>query len=210
METIPQRTRYSTHEEVALRAYRLWQERGCPIGSPEVDWFRAEEEIRSHVAETNLNGWFATQVAYEGVGRAEFTAPQGAAEGPTTITFDKVGGHSVEMFVEKLEFKGQMELGAMQFFSGQRAVKRGANLVVSVGAHLNPCSKLTVKCANGTFLAENKVLYEPQFSFGDGRTAGSGSAFTPSSHNSMKKRRQRQSSGFFRSTTLCRDFSTAI
>ena len=33
-------------EVIAARSYELWQERGCPIGSPEVDWFRAEEELR--------------------------------------------------------------------------------------------------------------------------------------------------------------------
>ena len=32
--------------EIAARAYELWQERGCPIGSSETDWFRAEEELR--------------------------------------------------------------------------------------------------------------------------------------------------------------------
>ena len=29
---------------IAARAYELWIERGCPIGSPEEDWFRAEQE----------------------------------------------------------------------------------------------------------------------------------------------------------------------
>ena len=38
-------TRDNRHEEIALRAYGLWQERGSPIGSPEEDWFRAEQEI---------------------------------------------------------------------------------------------------------------------------------------------------------------------
>jgi len=33
-------------DETAARAYELWCERGCPTGSPEVDWFRAEEELR--------------------------------------------------------------------------------------------------------------------------------------------------------------------
>ena len=45
----PDRTSTSepeNREEIALRAYHLWQERGCPIGSPEEDWFRAEEELR--------------------------------------------------------------------------------------------------------------------------------------------------------------------
>jgi hypothetical protein len=26
-------------------AYGYWQERGSPIGSPEIDWFRAEQQI---------------------------------------------------------------------------------------------------------------------------------------------------------------------
>jgi len=32
-------------DRVTARAYELWQERGCPIGSPEVDWFQAEQEL---------------------------------------------------------------------------------------------------------------------------------------------------------------------
>ena len=35
----------AAHEQIAERAYRLWCERGCPHGSPEIDWFRAEEEL---------------------------------------------------------------------------------------------------------------------------------------------------------------------
>jgi hypothetical protein len=31
--------------EVALLAYRYWQERGCPDGCPEEDWYRAEREL---------------------------------------------------------------------------------------------------------------------------------------------------------------------
>jgi hypothetical protein len=32
--------------EISAVAYELWIQRGCPLGSPEVDWFRAEEELR--------------------------------------------------------------------------------------------------------------------------------------------------------------------
>lgn len=35
-----------TSDEISARAYRCWHERGCPEGSPEVDWQRAEEELR--------------------------------------------------------------------------------------------------------------------------------------------------------------------
>jgi hypothetical protein len=42
---------HDQHEEIALRAYYLWQGRGSPVGSPEEDWFRAEQEICGQDAE---------------------------------------------------------------------------------------------------------------------------------------------------------------
>jgi hypothetical protein len=35
------------HHEIAALAHALWQARGCPEGSPEEDWFRAAEQLRS-------------------------------------------------------------------------------------------------------------------------------------------------------------------
>ena len=32
--------------EIAALAYRLWQDRGCPKGSAEEDWYLAERELR--------------------------------------------------------------------------------------------------------------------------------------------------------------------
>jgi Protein of unknown function (DUF2934) len=34
-----------TEETIQARAYELWQQRGCPEGSPEVDWFAAQNEL---------------------------------------------------------------------------------------------------------------------------------------------------------------------
>jgi hypothetical protein len=34
-------------EEIAALAYELWQARGCPDGSPDEDWYRAVEILRS-------------------------------------------------------------------------------------------------------------------------------------------------------------------
>jgi len=34
-------------DDVAALAYRLWHQRGCPIGSDQEDWFRAEQEIKN-------------------------------------------------------------------------------------------------------------------------------------------------------------------
>jgi hypothetical protein len=31
--------------DIARLAYSLWEARGCPGGSPEEDWFRAEQEL---------------------------------------------------------------------------------------------------------------------------------------------------------------------
>ena len=32
---------------IAARAYECWQKRGCPIGSDQEDWFKAEAELRA-------------------------------------------------------------------------------------------------------------------------------------------------------------------
>ena len=37
----------SVTEQIAALAYALWQERGCPAGTAEEDWFRAEQEIQA-------------------------------------------------------------------------------------------------------------------------------------------------------------------
>jgi len=37
--------------DIAALAYQLWQARGCPEGSPEVDWLEAEEQFRSRTDE---------------------------------------------------------------------------------------------------------------------------------------------------------------
>ena len=42
------------HEFVAKLAYKLWEERGRPLGSPEVDWFAAERAVYSALAASGL------------------------------------------------------------------------------------------------------------------------------------------------------------
>ena len=37
----------ATEQDIAALAYKLWQGRGCPEGSPEEDWLRAAEQLRS-------------------------------------------------------------------------------------------------------------------------------------------------------------------
>ncbi|HEY6345450.1 MAG TPA: DUF2934 domain-containing protein [Bryobacteraceae bacterium] len=41
------------HESVALLAYAIWQDRGCPPGTDVEDWLEAEQQLsRRHVAST--------------------------------------------------------------------------------------------------------------------------------------------------------------
>ena len=41
-------------EFVAKLAYKLWEERGRPMGSPEVDWFAAEQAVYSSLVASGL------------------------------------------------------------------------------------------------------------------------------------------------------------
>lgn len=42
------------HEFVAKLAYQLWEKRGRPLGSPEVDWFAAERAVYSSLEASGL------------------------------------------------------------------------------------------------------------------------------------------------------------
>jgi len=33
-------------EQIALRAYEIWQEQGCPAGRDEENWYQAERELK--------------------------------------------------------------------------------------------------------------------------------------------------------------------
>ncbi|MDQ2841806.1 MAG: DUF2934 domain-containing protein [Acidobacteriota bacterium] len=35
----------SRQADIAQLAYVLWQQRGCPVGSAEVDWLNAEQQL---------------------------------------------------------------------------------------------------------------------------------------------------------------------
>lgn len=41
-------------ELVARQAYKLWEERGRPLGSPEVDWFAAERAVYSALVSSGM------------------------------------------------------------------------------------------------------------------------------------------------------------
>jgi Protein of unknown function (DUF2934) len=41
--------RESRREVVQRLAYQHWEQRGRPLGSPEVDWFAAEDALRTYL-----------------------------------------------------------------------------------------------------------------------------------------------------------------
>jgi hypothetical protein len=51
------------HEEVCQLAFSYWQARGCPKGSPEDDWFRAEHELSSRAVSAPVKRSKAQQMA---------------------------------------------------------------------------------------------------------------------------------------------------
>lgn len=52
-------------ERVYVLAYSLWQERGCPDGSPEIDWYRAERLLQVELGELGRDRTKETKLATE-------------------------------------------------------------------------------------------------------------------------------------------------
>jgi hypothetical protein len=50
LELIPDFSYESRHEFVEKLAYKLWEQRGHPLGSPDVDWFAAEQAVYASLA----------------------------------------------------------------------------------------------------------------------------------------------------------------
>lgn len=69
---------------IRLKAYHLWQERGSPLGSPEVDWFRAEEELTTLDNDTSTKPRIVTVA--EAVGSAV-----GSIAGIVTSAIARIG-----------------------------------------------------------------------------------------------------------------------
>jgi hypothetical protein len=103
-----------------------------------------------------IHSWFTDRLDYEGYGYAEFSDPQGTAEGPIKIQFDESGITSVEMNVEKITPPQSFPL--FIFLSGERPDKNG---FVGWGSNSkgNPCTKLTVNTPEGTFCTVAEVAY---------------------------------------------------
>jgi len=68
---LSQHTQNIVREKIALRAHRLWEERGSPIGSSEEDWFRAEREMRTVKSDMQLQRDVSEELKWDPAVNAE-------------------------------------------------------------------------------------------------------------------------------------------
>jgi hypothetical protein len=54
LELIPDFPYESRYEFVEKLAYRLWEQRGRPLGSPDVDWLAAEQAVYASLVESGM------------------------------------------------------------------------------------------------------------------------------------------------------------
>ena len=52
---------YLAEKFIALRAHEYWVQRGCPLDSADIDWFKAIEDIRGEM--TVASGMTETELA---------------------------------------------------------------------------------------------------------------------------------------------------
>jgi hypothetical protein len=81
---------WERQQRIQLAAYYLWQQRGCPFGAPEVDWFRAEEQLREGINETSPKPTLVTVA--EAVGSALGLVAGHAASVVSLVRSDELAG----------------------------------------------------------------------------------------------------------------------
>jgi hypothetical protein len=54
IELIPDSSYQSRRDFVRELAYRLWEQRGCPLGSADIDWFAAEQEVYTSLVASGM------------------------------------------------------------------------------------------------------------------------------------------------------------
>lgn len=54
LELIPDHMYESRHEFVEKLAYKLWTQRGRPLGSPDADWFAAEQAVYASLVASGM------------------------------------------------------------------------------------------------------------------------------------------------------------
>src|SRR5438874_2128979 len=104
--------------------------------------------------------WFLTNIEYEGRGQAEFSKPEGIAEGSVKIRFDEHGYSTIEMEVDKIEPRRPLKMGVLQLLSGASVSYFGTGFIMGIGGTFNHCKKLIVTTKDGVFTADEKNNYQ--------------------------------------------------
>jgi Protein of unknown function (DUF2934) len=76
----------SRHEFVAKLAYQYWEQRGMPLGSPEVDWFAAERAVYQSLVASGLG--FAIRKKPAGYGAGDLPLVNLPTEGRQRVGTD--------------------------------------------------------------------------------------------------------------------------
>jgi hypothetical protein len=100
---------------IAQLAYQLWQKRGCPIGSPEVDWFRAAKELARvlihpreyRLSESRIETLTQAQLLripefverWTGIGLSTARTDRSAAERAVRRCYERTGIKAPEKFI---------------------------------------------------------------------------------------------------------------
>lgn len=78
-------THNGPYEELSLRAHRFWEERGSPFGSSEVDWYRAEQEMRTVKSDPQLQKDVSEELQWDPAIKGE-QIRVGVKDGAVTVT----------------------------------------------------------------------------------------------------------------------------
>jgi hypothetical protein len=113
------------HAQLSELAYHSWLRRGCPVGSPEVDWAQAEQELQQREREESLQA-SATLTDGSSEDDAALALKDGADTTDTTST--RTENHSVEA----QEFGGNKSSGKK---SKKKELKEDA---ISAGDSFDP------------------------------------------------------------------------
>lgn len=115
--------------------------------------------------------WYSTTVEYEGWGRAEFADPEGSVEGPTRVTFDELGGASIEMRpdLRTLHAERPLRFGLTELLTGVSPRTDGgvASLTWNLASE-NPCINLEVTTSQGRFSTRDVLRHGRRQTLDDG------------------------------------------
>lgn len=115
--------------------------------------------------------WYSTTVEYEGWGRAEFADPEGSVEGPTCVTFDELGGASIEMRpdLRTLHAERTLRFGLTELLTGVSPKTDGgvASLTWNLASE-NPCVNLEVATPQGRFSTRDVLRHGRRKTLDDG------------------------------------------